>query len=101
MGSTGHTGNITPKTGKVVRLVPALDTQDLIVITTAGIIIRQAISAISTIGRNTQGVKLIRLDEGDTIADITTIMHEENDDDDDNGMQTQEPSYEGEQIKLI
>lgn len=93
--------NITPKTGKVVRLVPALDTQDLIVITTAGIIIRQAISAISTIGRNTQGVKLIRLDEGDTIADITTIMHEENDDDENSNMQTQEPSYEGEQIKLI
>ena len=69
--------NITPKTGKVVRLVTALDTQDLIVITVKGILIRQAMERIRTIGRNTQGVKLIRLDEGDSIADITTIAHEE------------------------
>ncbi|MPM97203.1 DNA gyrase subunit A [bioreactor metagenome] len=73
--------NVTQKTGKVVRLVTAFDTQDLIVITTNGILIRQPISAIRTIGRNTQGVKLIRLDEGDSIADITTIAHEEQDDD--------------------
>jgi DNA gyrase subunit A len=69
--------NITAKTGKVVRLVSALDTQDLIVMTTNGILIRQPIVAIRTIGRNTQGVKLIRLDEGDSIADITTITHED------------------------
>jgi len=69
--------NVTPKTGKVVRLVMASDTQDLIVMTVNGILIRQAISAIRIIGRNTQGVKLIRLDEGDSIADITTIMHED------------------------
>ncbi|MDR0927524.1 MAG: DNA gyrase subunit A [Ignavibacteria bacterium] len=72
--------NVTQKTGKVVRLVSALDTQDLIVITTNGILIRQPISAIRTIGRNTQGVKLIRLDDGDSIADITTIAHEETED---------------------
>jgi DNA gyrase subunit A len=73
--------NVTSKTGKVVRLVTALDTQDLIVMTVNGILIRQAIERIRTIGRNTQGVKLIRLDEGDSIADITTIAHEENDND--------------------
>jgi DNA gyrase subunit A len=66
---------ITNKTGNVVRMISALDTQDLIVITTKGILIRQPISSIRTIGRNTQGVKLIRLDNGDTIADITTIAH--------------------------
>ena len=89
--------NVTAKTGKVVRLVTAFDTQDLIVITTNGILIRQAISAIRTIGRNTQGVKLIRLDEGDSIADITTIAHEE----DDSSIVSQEPSLEGEQENLL
>ncbi len=93
--------NLTEKTGKVVRLVPALDSQDLIVITSAGILIRQAISAIRTIGRNTQGVKLIRLDKNDTIADITTIAHEEIDETTNDGnIQIQEPSYSGEQTEL-
>jgi DNA gyrase subunit A len=89
--------NVTTKTGNVVRLVTAQDTQDLIVITTNGILIRQAISAIRTIGRNTQGVKLIKLGENDSIADITTIAHEETE----NSMENQEPSLEGEQENLL
>jgi len=65
--------NITEKTGKVVRLLSALDTEDLIVMTQKGVLIRQPVVDIRTIGRVTQGVRLIRLDEGDTIADITTV----------------------------
>ncbi len=91
--------NITPKTGKVVRLISALDTQDLIVITVGGILIRQAISAIRTIGRNTQGVKLIRLGESDMIADITSIAHEEPDEN--SLIEDQLPSYEGEQETIL
>lgn len=71
--------NITEKTGEVVRLLTAVDTDDLIVITQKGILIRQHVAAIRTIGRNTQGVRLIRLDDGDSIADITTVSHEEDD----------------------
>lgn len=71
---------ITPKTGPITKMVIAYDTEDLVVITKNGILIRQSIENIRTIGRNTQGVKLIRLDKSDTIADITTIQ----DDDDDN-----------------
>jgi len=73
--------NVTDKTGKVVRLLSAVDTEDLVVITQKGILIRQPLAAIRTIGRNTQGVRLIRLDEGDSIADITTVSHAEEDDD--------------------
>jgi DNA gyrase subunit A len=69
--------NLTPKTGNVVKLVTAVDTQDLMIITTNGILIRQPMSAIRTIGRNTQGLKLIRLDEGDAIADIAPVAHED------------------------
>jgi DNA gyrase subunit A len=69
--------NVTEKTGKVVGMLSALDTQDLVVITQNGILIRQPIKAIRVIGRNTQGVKLIRLEPGDIIADITTVSHNE------------------------
>jgi len=89
--------NVTPKTGNVIGLLPALDTQDLVVITTKGVLIRQSISEIRTIGRNTQGVKLIRLDKGASIADITIV----NKDDDDELMEKQEPSHEGEQETLL
>ena len=86
--------NITQKTGDVVQLVTALDTQDLIVITVKGILIRQPIASIRTIGRNTQGVKLIRLDEGDSIADITTIAHQEVDEDKNIDIDTNVPVVE-------
>jgi DNA gyrase subunit A len=70
--------NITERTGKVVRLLSVNDNEDLVVMTTHGVLIRQGVKEIRTIGRNTQGVKLIRLDEGDSIADITSVPKEEN-----------------------
>lgn len=72
--------NITEKTGLVVRLLSAVDSEDLIVMTTKGILIRQSIEAIRLIGRNTQGVRLIKLDDGDNIADITSVTREEAED---------------------
>ena len=69
--------NITEKTGEVVSMKSVVDTEDLVVVTTKGVLIRQPVQAIRTIGRNTQGVRLIRLDEGDTIADITAVTREE------------------------
>ncbi len=69
--------NLTEKTGKVVAIMQAIDSDDLVVMTSKGILIRQGMKEIRTIGRNTQGVRLIRLDEGDFIADITSVEHEE------------------------
>ncbi len=69
--------NVTEKTGKVVGLLPAVDLDDLVVMTVNGILIRQSVSQIRTIGRNTQGVKLIRLDEKDSIADITCVARDD------------------------
>ncbi len=66
---------LSEKTGKVVSMLPASDELDLIVISENGIIIRQEMKKINIIGRNTQGVRLVRLDEGDRISDITTILH--------------------------
>lgn len=74
--------NITEKTGKVIGMLAVADTQDLVVMTGKGILIRQQVSDIRTLGRNTQGVKLIRLDDGDSIADITTVNRDEDEDED-------------------
>lgn len=70
--------NLTAKTGDVISLLSALDSEDLVVITHKGILIRQPVKAIRTIGRNTQGVRLIRLDDGDLIADVTTVSRDAN-----------------------
>ncbi|MFM8472955.1 MAG: DNA gyrase subunit A [Candidatus Kapaibacterium sp.] len=69
--------NVTPKTGKVVSLTDITDSDDLVVMTQKGILIRQPADSIRVIGRNTQGVRLIRLDEGDTIADITVVPRDD------------------------
>ncbi|MCX7908144.1 MAG: DNA gyrase subunit A [Ignavibacteria bacterium] len=69
---------VTPKTGKVIGIVKVTDNDDLFVITGKGIIIRQPISKISVFGRNTQGVRLIKLEPGDFIADITVVPIETN-----------------------
>ena len=76
--------NITEKTGPICALLEVSDAEDLVVITTNGILIRQPVKDIRQLGRNTQGVKLIRLEEGDQIADITTVTR-----DDDEGEATE------------
>ena len=85
---------VTDKTGKVVSMLSANDELDLIVISENGIIIRQEMKRINIIGRNTQGVRLIRLDSGDRISDITTILHEEEEEviDEANVVETSTPS---------
>lgn len=91
--------NLTSKTGKVAGLLPAVDSEDLVVMTVNGILIRQSIKQIRTIGRNTQGVKLIRLDEGDRIADIATVNR---DDDEETGAEIEfEPIDQEGQEKLL
>ena len=47
------------------------------IITNKGIMIRQPVGSIKVIGRNTQGVKLLRLDEGAFISSITKVLNEE------------------------
>jgi DNA gyrase subunit A len=65
----------TDKTGKLVAIMEVVDTDDLIVITDAGVLMRQPVSKIRSIGRVTQGVRLVKLDEGTTIASITRVLH--------------------------
>ena len=61
------------RNGDVMGTKTVTDRDGLMIITTGGIIIRVAISDIRVISRNTQGVRLIRLDEGDTVGGVATI----------------------------
>lgn len=67
----------TEKTGKMVAIMEVVDTDDLIIITDMGVIMRQPVSAIRTIGRVTQGVRLVKLDEGAMISSISRVVREE------------------------
>jgi DNA gyrase subunit A len=74
----GGKGIINVKTsdrnGKVVAIKEVVDDDELILITQKGIANRQAVSQIKTIGRNTQGVRLIALKEGDHLADVARLV---------------------------
>jgi DNA gyrase subunit A len=65
------------KTGKMVGIKEAVDTDDVVIVTTKGMIIRQHASDIRVAGRNTQGVRLIKLEEGDEVADVAIVVAEE------------------------
>ena len=64
---------VTDKTGEVVGLKVVNTDQELLLITTEGIVIRTDVSDISVIGRNTQGVKLIKVGEGDKVSALATV----------------------------
>ncbi len=76
----------TEKTGKMVAIKEVVNTDDVVIVTTGGIVIRQHASTIRVAGRNTQGVRLIRLDEGDTVSDVAAVVAE--DEEPENGKET-------------
>jgi len=77
----GGKGVITVKVGDrnghMVSIREVVDSDDLMIITAKGVMIRQHVSDIRVMGRNTQGVRLIKLQEGDTISDVASVVGEE------------------------
>ena len=67
----------TDKTGKMVNIMEVVDSDDLIIITDYGVLMRQRVADIRTIGRVTQGVKLVKLDDGTSISSITRVISED------------------------
>ena len=65
------------KTGKLISILEVVENDDLMIITDSGIMIRQSIDKLNIIGRNTQGVKLLRLDDNSQIASVTKVIKEE------------------------
>jgi DNA gyrase subunit A len=72
-----YTVNATEKTGKMIAIKEVLETDDIVIVTSQGMVIRQDATEVRLSGRNTQGVRLIRLDEGDHIADVAVVTPEE------------------------
>ena len=80
-GKGVYTLKSTEKTGRLVSILEVLDSDDIMIITNGGVMIRQSVSAIRTIGRNTQGVRLIKLDDGSKISSVTKVVKDDDDED--------------------
>ena len=72
-GKGVKTMQITDKTGALVAIKAVTDQDDLMISNKSGIVIRMPVKDIRTMGRATQGVRVIRIDEGDEIADVAII----------------------------
>ena len=76
--------NITEKSGRPVSLAPSTGEDDLMIITDKGMVIRTYLADISVIGRDTQGVRVIKLNEGQTVSSIAIVPHQEDDEEENN-----------------
>jgi len=88
----------TERNGNVVALIDVRDTDELIMITSKGMVIRTPINTIRAIGRNTQGVKLFAIEEGDKLVSVARVVPEETkvetDSGEVSGIETQEEAAE-------
>lgn len=95
-GKGVKTINITDKTGFLVGIKLVTDNDDLMIITKNGITIRLSVKDVRVMGRNTQGVRLINLEDNDEIAAVTVVEHEEISEDNNESSEGSIPSTEGE-----
>ena len=79
-GKGVKTINVSSKTGRLIALKQVEGDNDLMIITRKGITIRLSVESISTLGRNTQGVRLIRLKTDDEIASVAKVVESDEDD---------------------
>ncbi|MDF1510464.1 DNA gyrase subunit A [Robertmurraya sp. DFI.2.37] len=89
------TCNITDKNGDLVAMKAVTGEEDLMLITTGGVIIRMAVNDISTMGRNTQGVRLIRLNESESefVSTVAKVEREEESE--------QDPQMDHENLEVV
>jgi len=74
-GKGVKTINVTDKTGDLIAIKNVTDNDDLMIINKSGIVIRLAVKDLRVMGRATQGVRLINLRNGDSIAAVTRVDH--------------------------
>ncbi|TYR80314.1 DNA gyrase subunit A [Priestia megaterium] len=75
-----RTCNITEKNGEVVALKCVTQEEDIMLITVSGVLIRVSVSDISQMGRNTQGVKVIRLGENEFVSTVAKVQTSDEED---------------------
>ena len=95
-GKGVKTINITDKTGPLIAVRDVTDSDDLMIINKSGIIIRMAIADLRVVGRATQGVRLIKINEGDAIAAVAKVEVEEGAESD----ETQDLDLDPDQVNL-
>ena len=80
-GKGVKTISVTEKTGNLVAIKNVTDSDDLMIINKSGIAIRLAVENLRVMGRATQGVRLIKVRDGDAIAAVAKVMSDDDDDD--------------------
>ena len=78
-GKGVKTISVTDKTGKLVAIKNVIDSDDLMIINKSGIAIRMAVDSLRVMGRATQGVRLIKVREDDSIAAVAKVMKDDDD----------------------
>jgi DNA gyrase subunit A len=71
---------LSERNGRMVGAAQVLPTDDLMLISQGGTLVRTAVAQISTLSRNTQGVRLMKLDEGDQVVGLARVQHFEGED---------------------
>ena len=83
------------RNGKLVGAVPVLDDDEMMLISQAGTLVRTTVAEVSITGRNTQGVRLIRLDDGDSLTGIERVASLEGEDEEEGDDDTLVADQEG------
>jgi DNA gyrase subunit A len=78
----------TDKVGKMIAMMEVVDGDEFVIISNRGMVIRQSVKEIRVMGRNTQGVRVIRLNDQDKIADIAKVVPEDDEEIIDNGTES-------------
>lgn len=94
-GSKGVTTiNMTPKNGQLIAVAGVNGEEDLIVMTKQGVVIRTPLAEVKIAGRNTQGVKIINLDDKATVAAIAIVPHSDEEEDEEDVVEGEEPAID-------
>lgn len=89
-GKGVKTISITEKTGNLVAIKSVMEGEDLMIINKSGVAIRMSVDELRTMGRATQGVRLINIKGNDSIAAVAKVMREEENDEDQNDVDINE-----------
>src|SRR5690606_27409693 len=95
-GKGVKTMNITDKTGDLIAIKCVTEGDDLMIINKSGITIRMEVKDLRIMGRNTQGVKLIRLDDDDSIASVAKVDVDEAEPEAENTVENTDENVSGE-----
>ncbi|SFT23372.1 DNA gyrase subunit A [Paenibacillus sp. BC26] len=82
--------NVTERNGSIVSLKVVQNDEDLMIMTSGGTLIRMSMAGISTMGRNTQGVRLINIREDDAVATVTRVARNDESDNNDEELEGEE-----------